>query len=102
MMLGMMMGCRLLRRGALARAWGWGRVRCENAGLSDKAEDCSQKQNVFCHNVFRFAVEVGLLITFSAEAWPTTALFRAYRPTTARSGEANADFSRVAETQSGG
>jgi hypothetical protein len=90
MMLGMMMGCRLLRRGALARAWGWGRVRCENAGLSDKAEDCSQKQNVFCHNVFRFSVEVGLLITFSAEAWPTTALFRAYRPTTARSGEANA------------
>ena len=85
-------GARRLRRGRGGR----GRVRCENAGLSDKAEDCSQKQNVFCHNVFRFAVEVGLLITFSAEAWPTAALFRAYRPTTARSGEANADFSRVA------
>jgi len=26
-----------------------GRVRCENAGLSDKAEDGSQKQNVFYH-----------------------------------------------------
>ena len=94
-----MMGCRrLLRWGARARA----RVRCKNAGLSDKAEDCSQKQNVFCHNVIGFYVELGLLITFSAEAWPTVALLRAYRPTTARSSEANAAFSRVAQTRSGG
>jgi hypothetical protein len=40
-------GARRLRRG-----WGGrGRVRCENAGLSDKAEDGSQKQNVFYHRL---------------------------------------------------
>jgi hypothetical protein len=78
-----MMGCPF-RRGACA--WAWAGIRSENAGLSDKAENCSQKQNVFCHNDVRVMVEVGLLITFSAEAWPTTALLRAYRPTTAHSG----------------
>jgi hypothetical protein len=40
-------GARRLRRGRGGR----GRVRCENAGLSDKAEDGSQKQNVFYHRL---------------------------------------------------
>jgi hypothetical protein len=94
-----MMGCRL-RRGACARAWAG--VRSENAGLCDKAENCSQKQNVFCHNDVRVIVEVGLLVTFSAEAWPTTALLRAYRPTTARSGNRARDPAAPRKTQSGG
>ena len=38
--------------GAPRRGRGRGRlVRCENAGLSDKAEDGSQKQNVFYHRL---------------------------------------------------
>jgi hypothetical protein len=40
------MWCRGRRRRARAR------LRCKNAGLSDKAEDRSQKQNVFYHEVF--------------------------------------------------
>ena len=51
-----MMGCPF-RRGACA--WAWAGIRSENAGLSDKAENCSQKQNVFCHNDVRVIVEVG-------------------------------------------
>jgi hypothetical protein len=95
-----MMGRRLFRRGGCGRAWAG--VRSENAVLSDKAENCSQKQNVFCHNDVRVMVEVGLLFTFSAEAWPTTALLRAHRPTTARSGNRARDLSRTSENQSGG
>jgi hypothetical protein len=37
-------------RGRLRRARA--RLRCKNAGLNDKAEDRSQKQNVFYHEVF--------------------------------------------------
>jgi len=58
----MMMGCRLLRWGG--RGWARARIRSKNAGLSDKAEDCRQKQNAFCHNIIWFAVEIDLLITF--------------------------------------
>jgi hypothetical protein len=43
----MLGGTRRLSRGRGGR----GRVRCENAGLSDKAEDGCQKQNVFCHRL---------------------------------------------------
>ena len=43
-------GTRRLRRGRRGGR-GRGRVRCENAGLSDKAEDRSQKQNVFYHRL---------------------------------------------------
>jgi hypothetical protein len=37
--------------GARRRSRGRGRVRCVNAGLSDKADDGSQKQNVFYHRL---------------------------------------------------
>jgi len=40
-MLFVMMGCRLFRPGAGGWTWAWAGVRSENAGLSDKAEDCS-------------------------------------------------------------
>jgi hypothetical protein len=53
MMMTMMMALRGARR--LRRGWGGrrgrGRVRCENAGLSDKAEDGSQKHDVFYHRL---------------------------------------------------
>ena len=96
-MLVMMGCCRLFRRGA----WAWAGIRSENAGLSDKAENCSQKQNVFCHNMSGLLLKV-LLITFSAEAWPTTALLRAYRPTTARPGNRARDSAASQKTLSGG
>jgi len=41
----------VMGRGGSARRRLRGRVRCENAGLSDKAEDGSQKQNVFYHRL---------------------------------------------------
>ena len=41
------------RRGRRGRA----RFRCENAGLSDKAEDGSQKQNVFYHTLLEHLEE---------------------------------------------
>jgi len=44
----MMMMFTVMRGGRLSR--GRGRVRCVNAGLSDKADDGSQKQNVFYHS----------------------------------------------------
>ena len=44
-----MLGGGLSRSRILSRRGFRGRVRCENAGLSDKAEDGSQKQNVFYH-----------------------------------------------------
>ena len=49
MMFTVMRGGRLRWRCRLSR--GRGRVRCVNAGLSDKAEDGSQKQNMFCHRL---------------------------------------------------
>jgi hypothetical protein len=44
-----MLGRGLSRSRTLSRRRFRGRVRCENAGLSHKAEDGSQKQNVFYH-----------------------------------------------------
>jgi hypothetical protein len=41
----------VMGRGGGARRRFRGRVRCENAGLSDKAEDGSQKQNMFYHRL---------------------------------------------------
>jgi hypothetical protein len=53
-------GCGFGNR-SLRRARGWCRIRCENAGLCDKADGRSQKQNVFYHNYIRFVVQVGVL-----------------------------------------
>jgi hypothetical protein len=45
MMLGVMARFGLFRAGA----WAGARISRENAGLGDQAENCSQRQNVFCH-----------------------------------------------------
>ena len=57
-----------------------GRVRCENAGLSDKAEDGSQKQNMFYH---RFLFNTLKNAKFRKKI-PTLAKERACWSTTAR------------------
>jgi len=49
MMFTVMLGGARSRRLSRRRSRGRGRVRCEDAGLSDKADDGSQKQNVFYH-----------------------------------------------------
>jgi hypothetical protein len=70
-------GARRLRRGRGGR----GRVRCENAGLSDKAEDGSQKQNVFYHRLLLNTVKNAkfrkklrhLALAKERAGWSTTA-----------------------------
>ena len=69
-------GARRLRRGRGGR----GRVRCENAGLSDKAEDGSQKQNVFYHRLLLNTVKNAKFrkklrhLAKERTGWSTTAL----------------------------
>ena len=69
----------VMGRGGSARRRFRGRVRCENAGLSDKAEDGSQKQNVFYHRLLlntlknaKFRKKIGTLAKERA-CWSTTA-----------------------------
>ena len=74
-----MMFFSVMGRGGGARRRFRGRVRCENAGLSDKAEDGSQKQNVFYHrlllNTLKSAKFRKKLRTLAKEraCWSTTA-----------------------------
>jgi len=65
--------------GARRRSRGRGRVRCVNAGLSDKADDGSQKQNVFYHRLLlntlknaKFRKKIATLVKERA-CWSTTA-----------------------------
>ena len=76
-----MLGGGLSRSRILSRRRFRGRVRCENAGLGDKAEDGSQKQNVFYH---RFLFNTLKNAKFRKKKFATLGKERACWSTTAR------------------
>jgi hypothetical protein len=82
-----MMFFSVMGRGGGARRRFRGRVRCENAGLSDKAEDGSQKQNVFYHRLLLEHLEEREVSKKNCDTSQRTSLLVDNRPDHLRQGE---------------